>query len=261
MSEEDRMVRLEARVARLEGLLETCGGAAGQRGSRTAGQRGERAARHEPEHPGGSPTPTPPAAPLPRRPAAAPPRRPAALLSSEQWIGQRVLLAVGVVALILAAGYLLRLSFDRGWISPLMRCIGGALGRHRGRRGRLAAPIPLPHLWGGTDRLRRGDHIPECVGGGPALRRAPPYHRHRRPGAGVDRPGDDRVCHRRRSAGNYRCTRRLLRADPARSGSGQPRHAAPVPRLHGGGARPGGRAAALAAHHVRRCAQLLRGGL
>jgi hypothetical protein len=35
---------------------------------------------------------------------------------------------VGVVALILAAGYLLRLSFDRGWISPVMRCIGGALG-------------------------------------------------------------------------------------------------------------------------------------
>jgi uncharacterized membrane protein len=32
-----------------------------------------------------------------------------------------------VVALILAAGYLLRLSFDRGWISPLMRCIGGAI--------------------------------------------------------------------------------------------------------------------------------------
>ena len=49
------------------------------------------------------------------------------MLNSEQWIGQRVLLAVGVVALILAAGYLLRLSFDRGWISPVMRCIGGAL--------------------------------------------------------------------------------------------------------------------------------------
>jgi uncharacterized membrane protein len=54
------------------------------------------------------------------------PRVPASPLSSEQWIGQRVLLAIGVVALILAAGYLLRLSFDRGWISPLMRCIGGA---------------------------------------------------------------------------------------------------------------------------------------
>jgi uncharacterized membrane protein len=37
-----------------------------------------------------------------------------------------VLLAVGVTALILAAGYLLRLSFDRGWISPIMRCLGGA---------------------------------------------------------------------------------------------------------------------------------------
>jgi len=31
------------------------------------------------------------------------------------------------VALIVAAGYLLRLSFDRGWISPVMRCIGGAV--------------------------------------------------------------------------------------------------------------------------------------
>jgi hypothetical protein len=34
---------------------------------------------------------------------------------------------VGVIAIILAAGYLLRLSFDRGWISPFMRCVGGAL--------------------------------------------------------------------------------------------------------------------------------------
>ena len=111
---EDRMERLEARVARLEELL------AGQRGSRTAGQQ--------------QPQPSPTAsAPQPRGPAAPPrpaprARHPAApLLSPEQWIGQRVLLAVGVVALILAAGYLLRLSFDRGWISPVMRCIGGAV--------------------------------------------------------------------------------------------------------------------------------------
>jgi len=32
-----------------------------------------------------------------------------------------------VVFLILAAGYLLKLSFDRGWISPAVRCAGGAL--------------------------------------------------------------------------------------------------------------------------------------
>jgi uncharacterized membrane protein len=32
-----------------------------------------------------------------------------------------------VVALLVAAGYLLKLSFDRNWISPAMRCIGGSL--------------------------------------------------------------------------------------------------------------------------------------
>ena len=48
-------------------------------------------------------------------------------LVNEQWLGQRGLLAVGVIFVILAAGYLLKLSFDRGWISPLVRCIGGAL--------------------------------------------------------------------------------------------------------------------------------------
>jgi hypothetical protein len=121
MSGDDRMERLEARVARLEALL------AGQRGSGAAGRESagqdSGAARQcqttssDPVISTGSPA----------EPSAPPPRRPAApLLSSEQWIGQRVLLAVGVVALILAAGYLLRLSFDRGWISPLMRCVGGA---------------------------------------------------------------------------------------------------------------------------------------
>jgi uncharacterized membrane protein len=59
--------------------------------------------------------------------ASSRPRFFASALSSEQWIGQRLLLAVGVVALILAAGYLLRLSFDRGWISPVMRCVGGLI--------------------------------------------------------------------------------------------------------------------------------------
>ena len=46
-------------------------------------------------------------------------------LDSERWVGQRVFLGIGVVALLLAAGYLLKLSFDRNWISPLMRCVGG----------------------------------------------------------------------------------------------------------------------------------------
>src|SRR5207244_13201395 len=64
------------------------------------------------------------------RPAAAPrPSRPSAagMVSSlsERWIGQRVFLGIGVVALLMAAGYLLKLSFERGWISPVLRCAGG----------------------------------------------------------------------------------------------------------------------------------------
>ena len=46
-------------------------------------------------------------------------------LTSEQWIGQRVFLGIGVAALLAAAGYLLKLSFDRNWITPVMRCLGG----------------------------------------------------------------------------------------------------------------------------------------
>ena len=112
MSEGDRLERLEARVARLEEFIGQRGGEAA-----SAGQQGSGAARQVRSQ---SQT-----APQPRGPTAQ--RAPAPLLSPEQWIGQRVLLAIGVVALILAAGYLLRLSFDRGWISPVMRCIGGAV--------------------------------------------------------------------------------------------------------------------------------------
>ncbi len=128
MSDPERLEQLERRLSRLEEQVRTL---AGQQGSGAAGRQ---TAGHRESEAAGQPTALAPAqtALPPRRPAAAPstaspPRHPAAtLLSSEQWIGQRVLLAVGVVALILAAGYLLRLSFDRGWISPVMRCIGGA---------------------------------------------------------------------------------------------------------------------------------------
>ena len=106
--EEDRLDRLERRLSALEEQVREL---AGKREAPRAGER-KRAA------PGPAPSSLP-ASPLSRLPASP--------LTSEQWIGQRLLLAVGVVALILAAGYLLRLSFDRGWISPLMRCVGGAV--------------------------------------------------------------------------------------------------------------------------------------
>jgi uncharacterized membrane protein len=120
MSDAERLEQLERRMSQLEEQMQVL---AGQRGSGAAGQ--ETASQST----AFAPTQTVAQASRPPAPpsTAPPPRRRAApLLSSEQWIGQRVLLAVGVVALILAAGYLLRLSFDRGWISPVMRCIGGA---------------------------------------------------------------------------------------------------------------------------------------
>ena len=105
MSTDERLERLERRVEVLEALV--------------------RASREVEERPATQPPP-----PLePARPAP-PPRRvvpPSAVSIDERWIGQRGLLAVGVVALLMATGYLLKLSFERGWIPPVMRCIGGAL--------------------------------------------------------------------------------------------------------------------------------------
>ncbi len=120
MSTDDRLERLERRVEVLEALLR-----AGQRGSGAAGQEAARvpeAALQPIQPPPLTPEARATAVPPPRRPAAPPPR-----LIDERWIGQRGFLAVGVVALLMATGYLLKLSFERGWISPVMRCAGGAM--------------------------------------------------------------------------------------------------------------------------------------
>src|SRR3954471_3045612 len=118
MSEDERIGRLEARLAALEAVV---AGLAGKWGSGEGGkQRTKPAVTSAVLHSSGTG-----ASPPPRIPAVVPPRFPASPLNPEQWIGQRLLLAIGVIALILAAGYLLRLSFDRGWISPVMRCVGG----------------------------------------------------------------------------------------------------------------------------------------
>ena len=105
MSTDERLERLERRVEVLEALV--------------------RASREVEERPAAQPPP-----PLELARPTPPPRRvvPASAVSiDERWIGQRGLLAVGVVALLMATGYLLKLSFERGWIPPIMRCIGGAL--------------------------------------------------------------------------------------------------------------------------------------
>src|SRR5690242_16344276 len=119
MSVEERLDRLEQRLEVLETLMRD---ALRARGPVAAGVQPPRAA----------PPPQPPPRPEEPPAAAAPPSTPALArvrgrLASEEWIGQRGLLAIGVLALILAAGYLLKLSFERGWISPFLRCVGGVL--------------------------------------------------------------------------------------------------------------------------------------
>ena len=111
MSADDRLDRLEQRLAVLETLVRDLARqpAAPQQPSRRA---------PAPPSPGAAEAPSRPAPPAPRR---------RAFIDPEEWVGQRGLLAVGVVAMILAAGYLLKLSFERGWISPALRCAGGAL--------------------------------------------------------------------------------------------------------------------------------------
>ncbi len=114
MSADDRLERLEHRVAALETLVRSV----------LAGSPAP-----PPEHPA-PPRPPPPAlgpVPPPPRPSSSPPRRVTLPDFTEKWIGQRVLLAVGVFALIMAVGYLLKLSFERGWIPPIARCAGGAV--------------------------------------------------------------------------------------------------------------------------------------
>ncbi len=49
-------------------------------------------------------------------------------LNVEQWFGQRGVLAAGVLLVTLAGAYFLKIAIDRGWISPLARCLAAMLG-------------------------------------------------------------------------------------------------------------------------------------
>jgi len=116
MSLEDRIDRMEHRLAAMETLVRQL----------VAGTGTTPATR-----PIAAPLPPPPSlsrspAPVPA-PAVETPRTAAPPVTSERWIGQRVFLGIGVIALLLAAGYLLKLSFERGWVSPVVRCVGGVI--------------------------------------------------------------------------------------------------------------------------------------
>ncbi len=111
MSTEDRIDRLEQRLAVLETLVRRM--AAKQDGGVGTPKTS-------------APPMSPPAPPASHPgPSPSPPSSPSLPSLSETWIGQRVFLGIGVAALLAAAGYLLKLSFDRNWITPVMRCAGG----------------------------------------------------------------------------------------------------------------------------------------
>jgi len=110
MSLEDRIDRLEHRLSVLETLVRQL---AAPKGVPFASAPVPDDVKAAPPPPSPGPTTAPGTV------------RAASPLTSEQWIGQRVFLAIGVAALIAAAGYLLKLSFDRNWITPVMRCLGG----------------------------------------------------------------------------------------------------------------------------------------
>ena len=105
-----RLARLEQRVAELEAIT-------------------SRPPARTPVATSGEPAVPPRRFSPPRREvepvAVVPPKKTTLTDGAEAWLGQRGLLAIGVLALILAAGYLLKLSFDRGWISPELRCLTG----------------------------------------------------------------------------------------------------------------------------------------
>jgi uncharacterized membrane protein len=151
MTPEERLDQLERRIAVLERLVREIAGQLQPQPRAEAGPRPVRAEAAAPVAPAASPRepagepagdpaapeppyvipPTldaPPVAPPRRRPAAASAGAFAALgerLGTEEWLGQKALLGVGVTAIVLAMGYLLKLSFDRNWIPPVLRCIGG----------------------------------------------------------------------------------------------------------------------------------------
>jgi uncharacterized membrane protein len=123
---DERFEQLERRIAALEGLVRQL--LVGSVAAAGPLPQSHPASSSEPEAES-----TPTVAAVPRvviRPkidflSAPPPSTPASQsLDWEQWFGQRGLLAVGVLALLTAAGFFLKYAFDRGWVSPLLRSLG-----------------------------------------------------------------------------------------------------------------------------------------
>jgi uncharacterized membrane protein len=113
--EREAIERLERRVAELEALVRRLAAS-------SAVVAAPLSARPTAPPPGPlGTTPRAPPAPLPRR------RRTLAVGRPRQWVGERGLLAVGVLALLATGGFFLNYAFDRGWIPEWLRATAAVL--------------------------------------------------------------------------------------------------------------------------------------
>src|SRR5206468_10647739 len=143
---DDRLEQLERRVAQLEGIVRQL--------SALILPAGATRARELPSAPTASTpasiTPSPSASATPPRVVVRPkveitPGPPDRVVDWEQWIGQRGLLVVGVLALLATGGFFLNYAIQHGWIAPIVRASGAVAvgialaiwGDHLVRRGML----------------------------------------------------------------------------------------------------------------------------
>ena len=120
--QKEAIERLERRLAELEGIVR-------QLLVRSIAAPALREPRGPPARTSSSPAPTTSVAPravVPRKveilPSASQPG-----IDWEQWVGQRGLLIVGVLALLATGGFFLNYAIQHGWIAPLVRASGAVV--------------------------------------------------------------------------------------------------------------------------------------
>lgn len=122
---DERLEALERRVAELEGIVRKLAARA------LVVPRGELVSPPAPSAAPAAPLPAPPA-PAPRvvvrpRIELLPPLPPSRVVDWEQWVGQRGLLVVGVLALLATGGFFLNYAIQHGWIPPVVRAAGAVV--------------------------------------------------------------------------------------------------------------------------------------
>jgi uncharacterized membrane protein len=116
--EREAIERLERRVAQLESLVRRLAAS-------SAVDRAPLSARRAVPPPQPARVTAPPAPPEP--PVVRPKAASSPSVDLEQWVGERGLLAVGVLALLATGGFFLNYAFDRGWIPEWLRTTAAVL--------------------------------------------------------------------------------------------------------------------------------------